>query len=118
MAIPGYDIYINDVPRTFRDVKEIAIEAATFLKMRNLSSTVEIVERETGMTAEIKDINRPPVWEKPRARDLRKPDLLQFLLSTSRMSLNLIIGRFFSSITVHVMAGVRCVTWSAAASAR
>jgi hypothetical protein len=38
------------------------------LKMRNLSSTVEIVERETRMTAEIKDINRPPVWEKPRAR--------------------------------------------------
>lgn len=63
MSIPGYEIYIGGVPRTFRDVKETAIDAAMRLKLRNLSAPVFIVETATGARAEIVDVNRPPEWK-------------------------------------------------------
>lgn len=45
---PGFDILINGAPRTFRDRKDTAYEAARFLKSKHLREIVEIVDRSTG----------------------------------------------------------------------
>ena len=44
----GYDILVNGIPRTFRDAKEIAYDAARVIKRRNKGDIVEIVDRSTG----------------------------------------------------------------------
>ena len=43
----GYEIRHNGVPRSFRDVKESAYEAARFAKSRNPSDIIEIIDRST-----------------------------------------------------------------------
>jgi hypothetical protein len=50
-AKAGFDILINGIHRTFRDRKNIAYEAARFLKSRNRTSIVEIVDCLTGQKA-------------------------------------------------------------------
>lgn len=47
-ADEGYDITVNGVPRTFRDAKESAFDAARIIKRRNKGEIVEIVDRSTG----------------------------------------------------------------------
>jgi hypothetical protein len=44
----GFDILVNGVPRTFRDDKKIALDAARNLKMRNLGSEITVIDRNTG----------------------------------------------------------------------
>ena len=44
----GFDILHNGVPRTFRDDREIAFEAARFAKARTKGEIIEIVDRATG----------------------------------------------------------------------
>jgi hypothetical protein len=44
----GYKILHNGVPRTFRDRKEIAYEAARFLKVKAKGEIIEIVDQSTG----------------------------------------------------------------------
>ena len=44
----GYDILHNGVPRTFRDRREMAYEAARFAKGRHPADIIEIVDRSTG----------------------------------------------------------------------
>jgi hypothetical protein len=39
---------MNGVPRTFRDVKESAFDAARFIEQRNRDQIVEVVDRSTG----------------------------------------------------------------------
>ena len=47
-ANEGYEIWHNGVPRTFRDRKEIAYEAARFAKARAPRDIIEIVDCSTG----------------------------------------------------------------------
>jgi hypothetical protein len=44
----GYEILHNGVPRTFRDKRETAYEAARFAKSRHPAELIEIVDRSTG----------------------------------------------------------------------
>jgi hypothetical protein len=44
----GYTILINGVPRTFRDRRDIAYEAARYLKAKAKGEIVEIVDCSTG----------------------------------------------------------------------
>jgi len=44
----GFDILHNGVPRTFRDLKACAYEAARFAKGRAKGDIIEIVDRATG----------------------------------------------------------------------
>ncbi len=41
----GFDILHNGVPRTFRDQKAMAYEAARFAKTQNPADLIEIVDR-------------------------------------------------------------------------
>lgn len=47
-ATEGYDLLVDGVPRTFRDVEANAIDAARELKRRNRNSLVEIRTCATG----------------------------------------------------------------------
>jgi len=47
----GFDILVNGVPRTFRDDKKIALDAARNLKMRNLGGEITVINRSTGQRA-------------------------------------------------------------------
>jgi hypothetical protein len=40
----GFEIFVNGVPRTFRDRKEIAYEAARYLKSRHPKDIIEILD--------------------------------------------------------------------------
>ena len=44
----GFHILHNGVPRTFRDNRETAFEAARFAKARTKGEIIEIVDRSTG----------------------------------------------------------------------
>jgi hypothetical protein len=44
----SFDILHNGVPRTFRDQKATAYEAARFAKAQHRADIIEIVERSTG----------------------------------------------------------------------
>ena len=47
-----FEIFIDGVPRTCRDRKELAMQAAEYLKSRNPHSVVEIKDLQSGvMTA-------------------------------------------------------------------
>jgi len=45
----GFEILINGVPRTFRDRRQDAHEAALYLKSKARNDVVEIVDRATGV---------------------------------------------------------------------
>ena len=45
----GFDILINGIPRTFRDRKDMAYDAARLLKSKNPREVVESVDRSTGL---------------------------------------------------------------------
>ena len=44
----GFDILHNGVPRTFRDMKATAYEAARYAKSKAKGDIIEIVDRATG----------------------------------------------------------------------
>jgi hypothetical protein len=44
----GFDILHNGMPRTFRDQKAMAYEAAHFAKTQNPADLIEIVDRANG----------------------------------------------------------------------
>jgi hypothetical protein len=44
----GFDILHNGVPRTFRDRKDMAYEAARFAKTQNPTDLIELVDRSNG----------------------------------------------------------------------
>jgi len=44
----GFDILHNGVPRTFRDQKALAYEAARFAKTQNPADLIEIIDRANG----------------------------------------------------------------------
>ena len=44
----GYEILHNGVPRTFRDRRETALEAAQFAKSRAKGDIIELRDRATG----------------------------------------------------------------------
>jgi len=43
-----FEIRIDCTPRTYRDLKKIAIESAEFLKSRNPHSVVEVIDLRSG----------------------------------------------------------------------
>jgi hypothetical protein len=45
----GFEIRHNGVPRTFRDKREIAFEAARYAKSRAKGEIIEILDRSTGV---------------------------------------------------------------------
>lgn len=45
----GFDILINGVQRTFRDVEAVAYEAARYAKQKNRLDVVELRSRATGV---------------------------------------------------------------------
>jgi hypothetical protein len=45
---PGYEIRINAVPRTHRDVKTVGFDAARFMKDRHPRDLIESVDLATG----------------------------------------------------------------------
>ena len=49
-----FEIAIDGTPRTYRDLKELAIEAATFLKTKNPHNDVTVRDIETGETISVK----------------------------------------------------------------
>jgi electron transfer flavoprotein alpha/beta subunit len=49
-----YEIAIDGMPRSYRDRKELAIEAATFLKTKNVHSEVTVRDLGTGETIAVK----------------------------------------------------------------
>jgi len=60
------------VPRTFRDDKKIALDAARNLKMRNLGSEITLIDRTTGQWAVLVDAFSPDVtWQAPAATTAR-----------------------------------------------
>ena len=44
----GFDILHNGVPRTFRDMKATAYEAARYAKSKAKGDIIEIIDRATG----------------------------------------------------------------------
>jgi len=54
----GFDILINGIPRTFRDRRDIAYEAARFLKSKNRDAIVEIVDCSTGQKTIVQEDGR------------------------------------------------------------
>ena len=44
----GFDILINGIARTFRDLRPAAHEAALYLKSKSRSEVIEIRDRSTG----------------------------------------------------------------------
>jgi hypothetical protein len=49
-----FEIAIDGTPRTYRDRKELAIEAATFLKAKNPNVPVTVRDLETGEMIAVK----------------------------------------------------------------
>ena len=49
-----YEIAIDGTPRSYRDRKELAIEAATFLKTKNPNAELTVRDLETGETIAVK----------------------------------------------------------------
>jgi len=56
MKITGacYEIAIDGTPRSYRDRKELAIEAATFLKTKYPNAQLTVRDLETGETIAVK----------------------------------------------------------------
>ena len=54
----GFEILINGVPRTFRDRQDIAYEAARFLKSKNRTAIVEIIDCSTGQKSIMREDGR------------------------------------------------------------
>ena len=54
----GFEILINGVSRTFRDRKDIAYEAARFLKSKNRTAVVAIVDSSTGQKTVMQEDGR------------------------------------------------------------
>jgi hypothetical protein len=49
-----YEIAIDGTPRSYRDRKELAIEAATFLKTKNPNAELAVRDLVTGETIAVK----------------------------------------------------------------
>jgi hypothetical protein len=49
-----YEIAIDGMPRSYRDRRDLANEAATFLKTRNVHAEVTVRDIETGQTTVVK----------------------------------------------------------------
>ena len=49
-----YEIAIDSTPRTYRDLKELAIYAATQLKVKNPNADVTVRDVEAGETVSVK----------------------------------------------------------------
>lgn len=60
-----FEILVNGVPRSYRDVAAIAIAGGQALKARDLGSEVIVVNQSTREWSVIKDVFSPPVWNPP-----------------------------------------------------
>jgi len=58
----GFEILINGVPRTFRDLKELAIDAGRELKRRNFAAEIMVVNVVTREWALVTDLTGAPSW--------------------------------------------------------
>jgi hypothetical protein len=63
----SFEILINGIPRTYRDVKELAVDAARIIKHRERTSEITIIDRNTREWAIVKDLVNAPVWIAPGA---------------------------------------------------
>jgi len=58
----GFEILVNGVPRTFRDRKELAMDAGRQLKRRDMAAEITVVDVETREWSEIKDVYSSATW--------------------------------------------------------
>jgi hypothetical protein len=58
----SFEILINGIPRTYRDVKVLAVEAARIIKHRERTSEITIIDRDTREWAIVKDLVNEPAW--------------------------------------------------------
>jgi hypothetical protein len=49
-----FEIAIDGTTRTYRDLRELAIEAATFLKTKNANAEITVRDIETGKVMSVK----------------------------------------------------------------
>jgi hypothetical protein len=54
----NFEIRFNGVPRTYRDLKDVAYEAALFLKKRNRGDIIEVIELFTGEKVQVLEDGR------------------------------------------------------------
>ena len=80
-----FEIRIDGTPRTYRDRKDFAMEAARFLKSKNPHSMVEVKDLQSGdvdcggSQARVNDGPQAPL-DRPRLRDRQGPTGLHRLL--------------------------------------
>lgn len=53
-----FEIRLNDIPRTYRDVKDVAYDAARIIKKRHPGDIIEIVDMSTGEKIQILEDGR------------------------------------------------------------
>jgi hypothetical protein len=60
-----FELLVNGVPRTYRDIREHALDAARILKHRDMSAEITIINRNTREWALLRNIVAEPVWQAP-----------------------------------------------------
>lgn len=58
ISVPGFDIHIDGVWRTFRDRQDAACDAAAALKRKNRQATVTVTNTATGYVATVLEDGR------------------------------------------------------------
>jgi hypothetical protein len=68
----GFEILVNGIPRTFRDMESMALDAARILKDRDRSSEITVINRGTRQWLIIADpFAKPGPWQDPAGGPLR-----------------------------------------------
>jgi hypothetical protein len=63
--VGSFEILINGIPRTYRDIEALAVQSARFLKHREKGSEVTIIDRNTRKWAVVRDLVSEPLWQEP-----------------------------------------------------
>lgn len=63
--IEGFDIYVDGVPRTFRDEEAIALDAARYLKGRNPKSEIKVIHTSAKWLVIANAFDRAANWQIP-----------------------------------------------------
>jgi hypothetical protein len=61
----SFEILINGIPRTYRDVEQLAVEAARLIKHREKDSEITVIDRNTRKWALLRDLVSEPLWQAP-----------------------------------------------------
>lgn len=70
----GFDILVNGVPRTFRDTKDLALDACRVLKRRNLADEITVIDRDSRAWAIVADVAAVGVKWQPAVSAAARPE--------------------------------------------